>query len=474
MTADSENGNADAHASLGTGDSTLRLGAGALLALGLLALGLFVLWGFLRALIWAVILGTALWPLFAGMRRRFASSRHGPHGIVWPALFTALVALAFLVPLVLLAVEALTEARDLLTYLKSAEQSGIPVPDVVGHLPFGAAAVTDWWNANLAKAGWAHALLERLNTTSNRELTRDLGAGLVHRIVLFLTCLLALFFLFRDGETLVEQGLTASHRLFGPRGERVARQMVASVHGTVAGLVLVGIGEGFLLGIVYAIAGVPHPILFGAFTAVAAIIPFGAPLAFGIAALTLAAGNAFGAALAVIAAGLVVTFVADHFVRPVLIGGTTRLPFLWVLLGILGGVESLGLLGLFVGPAVMAALILLWRDFTQPPSAGQLDVWILTYARQRWLKVARIIGDVMLKQRGLYRGDGTDIAERIEALVARGDLLAQGDLKQWEYSEIRIPPYPIPEDEPESPIEPALTPHAPSLRGEAEAIQPRS
>jgi predicted PurR-regulated permease PerM len=60
-----------------------------------------------------------------------------------------------------------------------------------------------------------------------------------------------------------------------------------------------------------------------------------------------------------------VTFVADHFVRPSLIGKTTRLPFLWVLLGILGGVETWGLLGLFLGPAIMAALMLLWREWSE-------------------------------------------------------------------------------------------------------------
>jgi predicted PurR-regulated permease PerM len=58
-----------------------------------------------------------------------------------------------------------------------------------------------------------------------------------------------------------------------------------------------------------------------------------------------------------------VTFVADHFVRPVLIGGATRLPFIWVLLGILGGVSAWGLVGLFVGPAIMAAVILVWREW---------------------------------------------------------------------------------------------------------------
>ena len=73
------------------------------------------------------------------------------------------------------------------------------------------------------------------------------------------------------------------------------------------------------------------------------------------------------AGIVVVAVGLAVTFTADHFVRPVLIGGATQLPFIWVLLGILGGVEVWGLIGLFVGPAIMAALILLWREYTDQP-----------------------------------------------------------------------------------------------------------
>jgi predicted PurR-regulated permease PerM len=57
-----------------------------------------------------------------------------------------------------------------------------------------------------------------------------------------------------------------------------------------------------------------------------------------------------------------VVFVADHFVRPILIGNSTRLPFLWVLLGIFGGLESFGLIGLFLGPAIMSVLIAFWRE----------------------------------------------------------------------------------------------------------------
>ena len=134
------------------------------------------------------------------------------------------------------------------------------------------------------------------------------------------------------------------------------------MRGTVSGLVLVGLGEGVLLGIAYAVAGVPHPVLLGALTAIAAMVPFAAPLVFGAAALLLLAAGSLAAAAGVFGFGMVVLFLADHLIRPALIGGATRLPFLWVLLGILGGVEALGLLGLFVGPAVMAVLVLLWRD----------------------------------------------------------------------------------------------------------------
>ena len=69
----------------------------------------------------------------------------------------------------------------------------------------------------------------------------------------------------------------------------------------------------------------------------------------------------------IVGLGTVVVRAADHLIRPALIGGATRLPFLWVLFGILGGVETWGIVGLFIGPALMAALILLWREFNEGP-----------------------------------------------------------------------------------------------------------
>ena len=331
------------------------------LAAGLTGLGVWTLHEFIPALVWAGILAIAVWPLYERTRLRFPP---GPHNLLLPSLFTAAIALAFIAPLAFGAIRVAREAHAILDWVESARQSGIPAPDWLVHLPLGADAAVGWWNDTLGSQEAARALLQRVDRAELIGASRHFGAGLAHRAILFGFSLMTLFFLFKDGDRLVAQMRHASHRAFGPSGERVGRQIIASVHGTVDGLVLVGLAEGVVLGIAYGIAGVPHPALFGAVTAVAAMIPFGAPLVFGLAALLLLTQGATMAALTILATGMVVTFVADHFVRPVLIGGATRLPFLWVLFGILGGVASWGLLGLFLGPAVMAALILLWREWT--------------------------------------------------------------------------------------------------------------
>jgi predicted PurR-regulated permease PerM len=239
---------------------------------------------------------------------------------------------------------------------------GLPAPDFLQHLPYGA-KLTSLWQAKLSQPGQASALGGGALKGGAGKAAAMLGKQAVHRLVLLGFMLLGLFFLLRDADGVVAELRVASRRAFGAAGEDVGKQIINSVHGTVNGLVLVGLGEGVILGIAYYIAGVPHPTLFGLLTVILAMVPFGAAIAIGAAGLVLLASGSTVAAIVVISLGAVVTFVADHFIRPALIGGATRLPFIWVLLGILGGISTWGLVGLFVGPAIMAALILLWREW---------------------------------------------------------------------------------------------------------------
>lgn len=331
------------------------------LASVLAGFGLWTLWEFIPALVWAGIIAIAIWPTYRIAQRHCPSDRHN---LLLPSAFTLLVAVVFVAPLVLAVLRVGQELHTVLDWLDSARQSGLPAPDWLAHLPVVADQAVAWWNDNLADKDAAADLLQRIDRAQLLGTGRQIGIAVIHRAILFGFSLLTLFFLFRDGDSLILEMRHASARAFGPSGERVGRQIIASVHGTVSGLVLVGVAVGVLMGIAYAFAGVPHPALFGAITAVAAMIPFGAPLVFGLAALLLLGQGAQAASVVVLAIGVTVTFVADHFVRPVLIGGATKLPFLWVLFGILGGVASWGLLGLFLGPAVMATLIMLWREWT--------------------------------------------------------------------------------------------------------------
>ncbi len=339
------------------------------LAIALVLLGVFIIHNFLPALVWAAVIGIAISPLYARVDARWPGLKN--HGLL-PALTTLVVALIVLVPVALGLFRAIAEAQDVIHWFANARENGIPVPDWLHQIPFGRDAAVAWWQEHLTTPEATQAQLARFDNQSLMAHSQAIGRGVLHHSITFLFMLLTLFFLLRDGEVLIEQFRSASQRLFGPSGERIGRQVVQSVRGTIDGLVLVGLGEGAVMTVAYIGFGAPHPILLGIATAVAAMIPFGAALMYLIAGFALVTQGAVPSAIGVIVIGFIVVFIADHWLRPVMIGGATRLPFLWVLIGILGGVETLGL---FVGPATMAVLVMLWREFVErEPAVDPLNL----------------------------------------------------------------------------------------------------
>ncbi len=340
-------------------------------ALLLVALGLWISSNFLPALVWAVVICVAIDPLHMRMRGRWPGPKER---VAIAGAITALVAAGILIPLAIGVAQAAREVRAVAAWVAQAQSTGLPVPVWVHQLPVARQAVTHWWEENLLTPASATLQIQHLRSSAFAADTRFIGSNLLRGLVTFSFTLIAMFFLLRDRDTILEQLRRAGDRLFGASGERVGYQAVLSIRGTIDGLVLVGIGEGAVMAVAYVVLGVPNPLLLGGLTAVAAMIPFGAALILSIAAALLLAQGAVGAAIAVGVIGLIVVGIADHFIRPILIGGATRLPFLWVLIGILGGVESFGLLGLFIGPATMAVLIMLWREYIDgpPPKASAL------------------------------------------------------------------------------------------------------
>jgi predicted PurR-regulated permease PerM len=330
-------------------------------SLAIIVSAAFVTQRFVLPLLWAAILAIATWPLY---QRALAAT--GGREIPAALGVTLLSTLVFVAPLALAVASAAHQAPALAALVASANNEGLAPPDWLARVPFAGAAIHDWWVSTLGQPhGLSHLLHDgsvgRLHSAS--EVLRTLGSALVHRLIDVGFAFLCLFFFYKDGPALLGQTDAIGRHLIGAtRWTLYSTKIPTAIRATVNGLVLVGLAEGLLLGIGYEFARVPSAVLWATATGILAIIPFGAPLAFGaVAALLLFGGNTAGA-IAIVALGTVVLFVADHFVRPAIIGNATKLPFIAVLLGILGGVETLGLIGLFVGPVVMTLFVTLWHE----------------------------------------------------------------------------------------------------------------
>jgi predicted PurR-regulated permease PerM len=175
---------------------------------------------------------------------------------------------------------------------------------------------------------------------------------------------MALFLVFREGEWLADRLLDTVDRLLGDPGERLASMIADAIRGTVNGIVAVALAEAAIIGIGFVLAGVPHPLLFAVLTMAFAMLPFGAWAAFTAAALVLLFhGGSLLAAAVVFGFGATVMLIGDNFVQPALVGGRARLPFLLALIGIFGGLRTFGLIGLFLGPVIMTALLTVLREW---------------------------------------------------------------------------------------------------------------
>jgi predicted PurR-regulated permease PerM len=326
----------------------------------LLLLGLWILHSYLGLLIWAVVLAITTWPIY----RRLRSVEQAQASTVWVALaLTLLIGAIILGPLAYGLGRLLQEAQSLGQALAEAQHSGLPPPAWLETLPWVGPWAKDIWMKTLGSPEAANDSLRWLGTGAAVAYTKEFASQILHRFFGFLITLLVLFFIYRHGDSLGRQVLASSGKVFGDTGVRYAVHAMAAVRATVNGLVLVGLGEGALLGVGYAFAGLGHPALLGALTGIFAMVPFAAKLIFASCALVLVAQGQVAAGSALFVFGVIVILLADNYVRPALIGGAVQLPFLWTLLGIFGGLENFGLLGLFLGPTLMAVLISIWRDW---------------------------------------------------------------------------------------------------------------
>ena len=330
--------------------------------LGLLGLGYLlylVLSPFLAPIAWALFIAFLVYPLHRRLARRL-----GGRAALSAALLTVLVFLVVIGPLTGLGAAFARQATDLTKYVQEfvVEHKPATASDLA-ELPVLGPAI-DWLqdNAGVSLAqiqAWAiegaQAVLK-----SAASLGRAAFLGALGTVVGFALMMFILFFAIRDGrgwmETardLVPMSATERARLF---------QHLASVtRAMVYGSGITALVQGTLIGIGFAIVGLPSPVVFGVLAALAALIPMvGTPVVWVPATIALAAQDRWGAALFMLLWGVFVTTI-DNFLRPWLVSGRADVGTLTVFLGVLGGVSAFGPIGVILGPLVLATAIALAR-----------------------------------------------------------------------------------------------------------------
>lgn len=329
------------------------------LTLVIVGWAIFIVHRFIPSLTWGAVIAIATYPLYRQWRRLF-----GKHQNTAAFLFTLILTLIILLPFSWIISILIKELQLFINYLQQVNREGGAAPAYFRQIPFIGSELVAYWNNHVGHPGDMKYVLSNLHIalTPASYYIKQVSFNLAHRGFQLGFTLLTLFFFYRDGDALFKQINHVGKTWLGMRWSRYADRLPSALRGTVNGTILVGLGVGALMGVCYAFVDFPAPTLLGFVTALAAMIPFVVPVVFGVVAIILFANGGLIAGIVVIVWGTVVMFIADHFVKPVLIGGAIKLPFLAVLFGILGGVETMGLLGLFVGPIVMVLFVTLWYE----------------------------------------------------------------------------------------------------------------
>ena len=313
---------------------------------------------FIVPVLWAAIIAYITWPLYHSVQKLC-----GPRPTLSATIMISMVVLVVGIPLTFAIFMLQHEGRNLFYELQRQVFSGhLDVPQFIRDLPIIGKEVT--------------RTLKEINTDPNSIVQNVSGWFQSHlnygRLVLseiskniFKLCfaVMSLFFFYRDGQTILNQVSKALEMVIGPRIHHYLDTISETTRAVVYGVGLTAIAQALLAGLSYFVAGVPNPMVLTIVTFIFALIPFGPPVAYSAVALWLFSQGQTIEAIGVMVWGVCVVSTADNVIRPLVISGATQIPFLLIMFGVLGGLASFGMVGLFVGPVILAVLLAIWREW---------------------------------------------------------------------------------------------------------------
>lgn len=313
---------------------------------------------FIVPALWAAIIAYVTYPLYNFFHQKVKLSSGVSSGIMTISI-SLLIGIPLVIGLFVLQQEALSLYGTLIRRLKAGY---VDLPDAIKDLPVVGQQIKDaLWEINKNPESSMLALKQWIQS--------HLYYGKVALDVLFSSlaklgmALMTLFFFYRDGTSLIKQIRQALRNIIGNRIDGYIDSVGVTTQAVVYGIGLTALAQALLAGMGYALAGAPSPILLTLLTFVVALIPFGTPFAWGGVALWLMSQGHTTEGIGLALWGIFAISWVDNLIRPIVISGATRIPFIIIFIGVLGGLTAFGFVGLFIGPVVLAIGLAVWREW---------------------------------------------------------------------------------------------------------------
>jgi len=388
------------------------LGMAALLLL--LIGGFYILKPFMTAIMWSVILGFSLWPA-----QRLLSRWFGGRKTLAAIVVAITVSLLLVGPIVLLGVGLAEDAASLGKATKKwVESASEKPPEWTTKIPIVGDQIEGYWTEfSLTRKGWleridkgmkevppkakvvgpdgeiiedttatAHPLtdLSATDLSPNGNLMDDgkifellgrlfawartwlVGATVAVGMGVFQIALsiLLTFFILRDGQELGARVAVAASRIAGAKGQRLITVAGNTVRGVVYGIIGTAVAQGILAGLGFGLAGVPAAALLGVLTFFLSAVPVGPPMVWIPATVWLFSEGKTGWAIFMLVWGIFVVSGIDNIIKPYLISHGSKIPFVIVFMGVIGGALAFGLVGVFLGPTLLAVAYRVIEDWS--------------------------------------------------------------------------------------------------------------
>ncbi len=330
-----------------------------IVAAALLVAGCFlVLRPFFPAILWAGILCFVTWPLFVRLKRVLRGRRS-----LAALLMTCLLGLLVVLPFALVGLTLADNLSQLLGFFSSLREKGLPAPpEWIRGLPLAGDHLAAGWQRLSTDSDRTFELVRNFFATSQGWLLKNslhIGKGLLQ---LVLSLVLAFFF-YLSGEKVMEQISAVIRRLAGDTTQHLVASVGKTVKGVVYGILGTALAQGIVAAIGFVVAGVPGALFLGLLTFFLSLVPVGPPLVWVPVTVWLFMSERTGWGVFMLFWGFLAISGIDNLVKPYLIARGVNQPFIITLLGVAGGLLAFGFLGVFLGPTLLAAGLVLLREW---------------------------------------------------------------------------------------------------------------